>query len=262
MKRGWIKAAEDAALSITPMLFHFVEWAIVLGALWYVSAKAHSRLPGILVMCLIAAWASYLAVTVNRWVSAKLPRRLQSGWIGLLALVPTMLLAYGLMRTAILASADITGASLSDTERELFFMPIEQRERIRQALEFEQLSGARPPFPKQVVSGVASGVVSTPGPSGGLVVGIAVVTDAGEIRTGTLVSEFRGSSGASLAALLEAAVTSRRRVTLTSCFGDLLWATAEVGAKKQPHGALLVHQIDVDGYSFEFPCYWVPPKKP
>lgn len=260
-KRSWIDGVEDAVLFITPLLFRFVEWAIVLGALWYVSAKAHSRWPDVIVMCMIAAWTSYLVVTVQRWFRARLPHRFQSGWIGLLALLPAMGLAYGLTRTAILVSADITGASLSDREREIFFMPSAERDRIRQALEFERLSGARPPYPEQVVTGIASGVVSTPGPSGGVIIGIAVTTDTGEIRTGSLVADFRGESGAPLLALLEAAAASRRRVSLTSCFGDLLWPVAEVGVAKQPHGSLMVHQIDVEGHTFKFPCYWIPPKQ-
>jgi len=256
-----LERVEDFVLVVAPVLFRFVEWAVVVGGLWFVTSRAHSVWATVILFALIGAWTLYLTVSVLRWSEQTVLSRLRNKWLKLLMILPAVVLAWGVVRVAITVAADVTGANLSDEARDFFFMPTEQREWMQRAISFERDSGARPPFPGQTVTGIAAGVGSVPGPGGGTQIGIAVITASGELRTGVLVAELKKSDPAVLA-LLQAAVATKRQITVTSCMGDLLWPSQEVGKARQPHGAIMVHELRVDGYTFAFPCLWVPPRKP
>jgi hypothetical protein len=247
-------------LKAAPILFRFVEWAVVVGGLWFVASRAHSVWANMLLVALIGAWTLFLAVSITRWSDRVVIPHVRRKWLKLPIKVLTVVLAWGVARVAIMISADVTGASLSEEARKFFFMPSEEREWIQRAIAFERDSGARPPFPGQTVTGMAAGVASELGPSGGSEIGIAVISASGDLRTGVLMAELDQADPA-LLALLQAAVVAKRQITFTSCFGDLHWPTREVGAAQQPHGTVLVHELRVDGYTFSFPCLWVPPRR-
>lgn len=259
-EKDWFERIGDFILVASPVLFRFVEWAVVVGGLWFVTSRAHSIWPKVILVVLIGAWSLYLTVSVLRWSEHAILPLVRGKWLTLFIVLLASALAWGVVRVAITVAADVTGANLSEEARDFFFMPSEQREWMQRAIAFERDSGARPPFPGQEVMGTAAGVTSVPGPSGGSQIGIAVITASGELRTGVLVAELKQSDPAMLA-LLQAAVVAKRQVTLTSCLGDLLWPTKEVGKATQPHGAVMVHELRVDGYRFSFPCLWVPPRK-
>lgn len=256
----WLTAVEDLTLELAPAAFRFVAWCAALGALWFVSARAHSWVTVAALYVLIALWSSYVMISTKRWVDEKLPQRFRFGLWGLAALVPTALLALAIGRAAIVISADVTGANLTESERQFFFLPKAEKDRLTEAIRFEEKSGARPPFPETVVAGIAEGVAIIPGHDNSAQIGVAIRNGKGELQTGVLAANLRDHTAAAVAALIESAVASRKPVVATASY-QVAWTKKAIGTAKQPKPYLAIHRLDIEGYSFRFPCYWVPPAK-